>query len=180
MSTRSQIRFIDADNGSVAQVYKHSDGYPEGVLPLLANVRACGRPSPHYNAATFIFAGKLQMGQLNDDERYYDPEQWNDLLNDEDADIFGPRMALSYGVEDPSDGIHGDEEYLYEVETTGHGRDDWLVRIAGRGDFPRWDGLDDLDDGTTAWDVANWTTAGKLRTLLTSETDHDVPYEVHA
>jgi len=181
MSTRSQIRFIDADNNSIAQVYKHSDGYPSGVLPLLARVRACERPSPQYNAATFVFAGKLQMGTLVDDERYYDPDQWGDLLDDDGADMFSPRMALGYGVEDPSSGIHGDEEYLYRVVTTGQssleGEGDWYVEYAGPDDFPRWvDVRDDLDDNTDAFDAATWTASAPLYAHLQME-GLDVPYE---
>ncbi|MDB9247488.1 hypothetical protein PN419_00505 [Halorubrum ezzemoulense] len=176
MSTRSQIRFIDADNGSVAQVYKHSDGYPTGVLPLLAQVRQCARPSPQYNAATFIFAGKLASGNLVDDERYYDPEQWGDLYDD-----MYPRVALGYGVEDPSTGIHGDEEYLYRVITSGQselqGTDDWYVEYAERDDFPRFRDLDDLDDGVTAWDVADFSTKAPLYAHLEME-GLDVPYEL--
>ena len=42
MSTRCQIEFYDGepvDAGEpAARIYKHSDGYPEGILPMLTQV----------------------------------------------------------------------------------------------------------------------------------------------
>lgn len=64
MSTRTQLRFVDADGSMVAQVYNHSDGYPEGIIPSLVelrdNLEAAGWVrGPHYAAAQFIFLRKL-------------------------------------------------------------------------------------------------------------------------
>jgi hypothetical protein len=73
MSTRSQLRFVqrveqaDETAGSadrVAQVYRHSDGYPESVLQDLAQLKALldatrTERGPGYTAATFVFLDKL-------------------------------------------------------------------------------------------------------------------------
>jgi hypothetical protein len=71
MSTRSQLRFvqrIDQDgelNGAdrVAQVYRHSDGYPASVLRDLAHLKNLldatrAERGPAYTAATFVFLDK--------------------------------------------------------------------------------------------------------------------------
>ncbi len=47
MSTRSQLRFVQqsetaeeqSDPGHVAQIYRHSDGYPDSVLRDLAQLK---------------------------------------------------------------------------------------------------------------------------------------------
>ena len=76
MSTRSQLRFVqtieyETEDGQtetterVAQIYRHSDGYPESVLPSLAQLKALQDETgterdPSYVAANYIFLNKLQ------------------------------------------------------------------------------------------------------------------------
>nr|WP_257300937.1 hypothetical protein [Haloarchaeobius sp. FL176] len=54
-----------------------------------------------------------------------------------------PPFLLGHGVENPADGIHGDEEYLYVVELPTRNPFDepaeWKVKVRGHSAFPRWD-----------------------------------------
>jgi len=88
MSTRSQLRFVQRveqsdENGSadrVAQVYRHSDGYPASVLRDLS-----------------------QLKEL------LDATQPADLLEPSNMEhLDQPLFLLGHGVENPADGIHGD------------------------------------------------------------------------
>lgn len=63
MSTRCNIHFVSAKGGDVeANIYRHCDGYPDGVLPDLARFFAAVRAQtsdtrfddPEYLAAKFI------------------------------------------------------------------------------------------------------------------------------
>lgn len=64
MSTRSQLRFVDANGNDVAQLYKHSDGYPSNIVPLLGELRDVldqtgWQRGPGYAASQFILLDKL-------------------------------------------------------------------------------------------------------------------------
>jgi len=173
MSTRTQLRFI-GPHGTTSQVYRHSDGYPNGVIPDLVQLfqvmkeTRTVRDAP-YAAANFVFFGKLQGMRLYyggswEDARDYGPEEIQTtnpyrVLDPEEFEEFRqPHFLMGYGVE-PVGKWHGDEEYLYEVNFEGDGSAN--VRVAGRGDFPRWDELDDLDS-TDPWDEVQWSFAGSL------------------
>lgn len=187
MSTRSQIRFVQErtydgeTHTQTAQVYRHSDGYPSGVLPALAQLKALQDATgtergPSYTAANFIFLNKFQgMGFYADelgDSGVMAAIEERDLSAFEELNQ--PHFLLGYGVEDTG-GIHGDEEYLYVVnigtlERGGamigdgdHTEPTWSVKIAGRGDFPRFGENDDTDD---AFEEANWMFDGTLREAL--------------
>jgi hypothetical protein len=162
MSTRSQLRFVQrveqtgevarsADR--VAQVYRHSDGYPESVLQDLAQLKALldatrAERGPGYTAATFVFLDKLSTVDLyldGDPERTIDATQPADLLEPANmAHLDQPLFLLGHGVENPANGIHGDEEYLYVVELPTRNAFDepteWTVKVSGHSAFPRWDG----------------------------------------
>ena len=164
MSTRSQLRFVqenrhENEDGEtistrrVAQVYRHSDGYPEGVLPTLAQLQALQDETgterdPSYVASNFIFLNKLQgMGLYLDRDGGF-----GGSLSIEDIeavlvknDVSGlstleqPHFLLGYGVEDPESGIHGDEEYLYVVELPKRSPFDdageWTVNVSEHNAF---------------------------------------------
>ena len=190
MSTRSQLRFVQhieyrTDDGEIefgcriAQVYRHSDGYPESVLPALAQLKALQDTTgterdPSYVAANFIFLNKLQgMGfYLNRERGVGGSFSTADLLAAiEDRDVSGlatltqPHFLLGYGVEDPSTGIHGDEEYLYVVALPDRSPIDdtgeWTIKVSEHNGFPRWDGPTD-----EAFDRATWQFEGPLTTAL--------------
>ncbi len=175
MSTRSQLRFrtaSDNDHPSIAQVYRHSDGYPEAVLPAIGRLQALLRAThtergPAYTAAAFIHLEKCRgMGLYLDrgpgreinastPTEVLDPRNWLDLDQ--------PLFLLGYGVENPSDGIHGDEEYLYVVDLPAvdvanpEASPDWTVTVSEHCGFPRWDGPTDR-----AFEEATWAYTGPL------------------
>jgi hypothetical protein len=179
MSTRSQLRFVQrveqtdetADSaGRVAQVYRHSDGYPESVLRDLAQLKALldatrAERGPGYTAATFVFLDKLSTVDLyldGDPERTIDADQPSDLLEPANMEhLDQPLFLLGHGVENPTDGIHGDEEYLYVVElptqTPFDEPAEWTVKVSGHAAFPRWDGPSD-----EAFERASWQFDGSL------------------
>jgi hypothetical protein len=169
MSTRSQLRFVqrieyETEDGEtestrrVAQVYRHSDGYPESVLPSLAQLKALQdetgtKRDPAYVAANYIFLNKLQgMGLYVGREDGFGGSVSSDdgMAAIEESDISGiatleqPHFLLGYGVENPELGIHGDEEYLYVVELPARSSlaepDEWTVKVSTHSGFPRWGG----------------------------------------
>jgi hypothetical protein len=117
MSTRCQIRFIkhDGNETSVAQIYKHSDGYPENIIKELydffdwyySEPMSRSFDEPDYTAANFIYYEKNKIANT-----YKDGSE-----------------KLGYGVE-PVGHIHGDEEYLYEVDLTPEDQDEIKVRFS--------------------------------------------------
>jgi hypothetical protein len=182
MSTRSQLRFVQrADNDGaqdddcVAQVYRHSDGYPGSVLRDLAQLKSLldatrAERGPSYTAAVFVFIDKLSTvglyldGQL---ERTIDATQPADLLDPANMEhLDQPLFLLGHGVENPADGIHGDEEYLYVVDIpTREAFDEpteWTVKISEHAGFPRWGGLTG-----EAFERASWQFQGPLDDALT-------------
>ena len=77
MSTRSQLRFVqrivsETEDGEtestqrIAQVYRHSDGYPESVLPSLAQLKLLQEETgterdPSYVAANYLFRNRVDI-----------------------------------------------------------------------------------------------------------------------
>ncbi|MEM4058432.1 MAG: hypothetical protein QXZ12_06895, partial [Thermoplasmata archaeon] len=115
MSTRCQILFEEiGENHSndkkyctKAQIYRHSDSYPSGVIPDLMRFYKWWQnepmpritPDPSYEAANFIYYMKL--------------ESYKKLLEDGNGRWIGWEK-LGYGVGIPET-IHGDEDYLWMV-----------------------------------------------------------------
>ncbi|MDL0126176.1 hypothetical protein PNQ92_12260 [Halobacterium salinarum] len=184
MSTRSQLRFVqrveqigetDGSADRVAQVYRHSDGYPGSVLRDLTQLKALldatqAERGPGYTAATFVFLDKLSTVGLyldGDPERTINAAQPADLLEPSNMEhLDQPLFLLGHGVEDPADGIHGDEEYLYIVELPTENPFDepteWTVKVSDHSAFPRWDGPTD-----EAFERASWQFHGSLEAALT-------------
>ena len=125
---------------------------------------------PAYTAATFVFLDKLStVGLYLDGEpkRTIDAAQPADLLEPSNMEhLDQPLFLLGYGVENPADGIHGDEKYLYVVELlTTNAVDEpveWTVKVSGHSAFPRWDG-----PTGGAFERANWQFHGSLKDALT-------------
>ncbi|CDK39383.1 hypothetical protein [Halorubrum sp. AJ67] len=181
MSTRCQLRFVrtlDAGRTAdptdpVAQVYTHSDGYPSGVLGRLRELKQLLEATssvrgPSYAAAQYVFLEKLASLPL-----YLDPdrEAGQRLDAHSPADVCQPsRMQhlsqplflLGHGIEDPSSGIHGDEEYLYIVAIPSYDLGQvepptWEVAVSKQCGFPRWDAQTD-----DAFSEATWQFEGSL------------------
>ena len=183
MSTRSQLRFVervessdatDAADDRVVQVYRHSDGYPASVLRDLAQLKDLldathAERGAGYTAATFLFLDKLSTIGLyldGEPERTIDAEQPADLLKPSNMEhLDQPLFLLGHGVENPADGIHGDEEYLYVVELPSQNPFDdpteWTVKVSNHSGFPRWDGPTD-----EAFERATWQFHGPLTDAL--------------
>jgi len=184
MSTRSQLQFVhrdaqsdtsDNDTERVAQVHRHSDGYPASVLRDLVQLKdfldaTRAERGPAYTATAFLFLDKLSTVGLyldGDPERTLDAVQPADLLDPDNMEhLDQPLFLLGHGVENPADGIHGDEEYLYVVElpTTNPFDEpaEWTVKVSGHSAFPRWDGPTD-----EAFERARWQFHGPLDEALT-------------
>jgi hypothetical protein len=185
MSTRSQLRFvqrIDADSAGgpdddcqrIAQVYRHCDGYPAGVLRVLAQLKQLldatrTERGPGYAAAQLLLLDKLGTMELyldDDPERSIRADVPVDLLDPVNMDhLDQPMFLLGHGVENPADGIHGDEEYLYVVElpmrTAFDESGEWTVKVSEHCGFPRWDGPTE-----EAFERANWQFHGPLEHAL--------------
>lgn len=137
-------------------MYRHSDGHPTSVLQdlvrlkeLLDAIRA--EKGPAYTATAFVFLDKLSTVSLYldwDPERTIDAAQPADLLEPSTMEhLDQPLFLLGHGVEDPADGIHGDEEYLYVIELPPWNPfvepAEWMVKLSDHSGFPRWDGPTD-------------------------------------
>ena len=181
MSTRCQLRFVrTCEQGRtadptepVAQVYTHSDGYPACVLRRLQQLKQLLEATtsvrgPAYAAAQYVFLEKLTSLPL-----YLDSSRDADLRIDatSPADVCDPvRMQhlsqplflLGHGIEDPRQGIHGDEAYLYIVAIPPYEIEQveppaWQVAVSEACGFPQWD--DQTDD---AFREATWQFEGSL------------------
>jgi hypothetical protein len=151
MSTRSQIQFVHSEDDwrETVQIYRHSDGYPGGVVPALE--RLCRVQStththrgPSHTAANFIFLCKLEgmrfyVGDGGSRDSIHrndvlEPTAWADELSQ-------PFFLMGYGVEQVGD-IHGDEEYLYVVDVAG---DEWTVKVSEHAAFPTEDAFENAE-----------------------------------
>lgn len=109
MSTRCQIAF----EGSDVKVYKHSDGYPEGVLPLLKKVLPDFAKErgwdPSYLAAhtvaKFIDASRRKLRAFYLRKHKENPNVFK-------KDGWKSSRFLGYGLDTD---YHGDLDYIYTV-----------------------------------------------------------------
>lgn len=170
MSTRCQIRFQNETTETRAQIYRHSDGHPETVLSNLQHLKrliqaARAEHGAAFTAANFIFVDRLwKVERTFRESSEQFPQSVMEILEiDSWADKQpSPSYFRGHSIEDPSQGIHGDEEFLYLVEISEVRSADWKVRVAGSADFPRW-GADDIN---RAFEVAEWKFESSLEDAL--------------
>lgn len=129
MSTRCQIEFVvkwnNKDNKperDYRTVYRHSDGYPEGVIPDLKDFLKwnVGRNTDvEYAAANFIYWSKRKH-----EEKYFKPgdgyetrKKWSDMGG---TNCSG--LHTGFGVCNNKE-IHGDTAYFYRVITSLDNKD---------------------------------------------------------
>ena len=172
MSTRTQILFVKP-NGDAAQVYQHADGYPEGVLPHLAELRDVQNESgthrdAGYTAANYIFAGKMRCARFNvrdpndeyardSDLRTSKPSRALDVS--EYANFDQPASLLGYGISEVGT-LHGDEQYAYKVFINSRDSDDWGVQVGRPSEF-----------GVTGFDDVNWRNSMSLEKAIRTYTE---------
>jgi len=98
MSTRANIKVIDGHSNEL-WFYRHSDGYPEGAMPLIKT-----------------FMEKLASGEIRDN--ISQASGWLIILgHDEYSEISEKydHAKWKVGSIEPTTGEHGDIEYLYEI-----------------------------------------------------------------
>jgi hypothetical protein len=141
----------------------------EHVQDLLQTTAA--QRGASYAAAQFLLVDKLLRIEriFRSHDRLYEqyPASVVELLDIEfwqDTEIT-PSYLLGHSVEDPGCGIHGDEEYLYEIELPS--RDileestEWRVKISEHCGFPRRN-----KKIQRAFELADWQFNGPLSEAL--------------
>jgi hypothetical protein len=113
MSTRAQIQI----EGSDVLIYKHQDGYPEGVLPTLKPFVDSFFQNRGYDPAYFTARCVAAFAASYEKER----AEWRARVERET-----PGLAKSYGLDRPDflslgvdTSVHGDIEYFYHVSKDG-------------------------------------------------------------
>jgi hypothetical protein len=118
MSTRCHILF--RDGGTSLLTYKHFDGYPEGVIPLL---REFWKWYPRTEDLEYLTATWFYYCKRQTEEKFCKPQSeekfknvdWYDAPMATDELNHNHPVVLSYGV--CADGqVHGDTEHFYEVD----------------------------------------------------------------
>ena len=109
MSTRSQIKLKESTDN--IHVYKHSDGYPEGVLPVLVPFVKEFMASRGYDEC-YLLAQVVRRFAVTDylDQKLF--EERHPQLSPHDT----TRDFLGWGLDCEK---HGDIDYLYEIDKTG-------------------------------------------------------------
>ena len=173
MSTHCQLRFVEKDSDRVVQIYRHSDGYPKSVLTKLEHLQellhATGtQRDASYTAAQFLLVDKLwrieRLLRLQDKPFDAYPASVMGLL---DVDAWEetsttPSHLQGHGVEDPSCGIRGNENYLYIItlpaSSSTEKLSEWRIKFSEYGGFPQWND----EETKQAFDRADWHFDGTL------------------
>jgi poly-D-alanine transfer protein DltD len=116
MSTRCQIKV----EGEKVLFYKHSDGYPDGVLPTLEDIVAKFKAARGFFDGAYLLA---RIGQrfMNDSQAHHTAirkawvAQGMKVSTQDDFDVTG------YGYDTV---IHSDIKYLYTVKK------DWTITVS--------------------------------------------------
>ena len=109
MSTRSTIQFHYGN--SKATIYKHFDGYPTNMIPLLQEFLAWNKDrneDPGYAAANFCFWAKFK-------DLIEQAERSINNTAEETLSLFrlGDDCLTGYGV---TNNDHNDEEWFYRID----------------------------------------------------------------
>ena len=114
MSTRCQIGFYRKDEKDLnkweALIYRHSDGYPEGVLPELLPFLKWFDKARGMSDTEYVSARCLQyLCNSYDGMTWEMAEKFTHVKDQISKDFTG---VLGYGI---CNGFHGDIEYFYAV-----------------------------------------------------------------
>jgi hypothetical protein len=112
MSTRSQIKLKNSSDN--IHIYKHWDGYPEDVLPVLVpfvqDFMASRGYDECYMLAQIVRAFAVADHKYNEEQaKKKNPELFS-------GDDKSPYRFLGWGLDLEH---HGDIEYLYEIDENG-------------------------------------------------------------
>ena len=101
MSTRANI--IIKDDCDKLFFYRHSDGYPEGALPVLEKFLGFVKSGSIRNNVGQA-AGWLILLGAQEYEKSFEPNPKDEF------------MGWKSGSIEPTTGIHGDVEYIYTID----------------------------------------------------------------
>ncbi len=121
MSTRANIILKDGDEQLF--FYRHSDGYPEGALPLLEKFLEMVknrnlRDNLSQSAGWLIMLGAIEYNSILpyklQPENYPGQKRYSDLSTVRPPANNGSDWKV--GSIEPTTGIHGDIEWLYTID----------------------------------------------------------------
>lgn len=119
MSTRANIIVTD-ESGAKLWFYRHSDGYPEGAMPLLQKFMGwvrCGAVRDNIQQASgwLIILGAIEYGMIP----AYESEEPGPYRTYGKVETTEKPGDWKCGAIEPTDwGRHGDIEYLYVLNLT--------------------------------------------------------------
>lgn len=117
MSTRCNIKVTD-NYGDVQWFYKHSDGYPEGMLPILNKFmdwvkRGVIRSNVGQASGWLIIIGALEYNTIP--KCKFEKPSFKGATAYGDVESIKDPKDWKYSSVELTTGQHGDIEYLYEV-----------------------------------------------------------------
>lgn len=121
MSTRANI-IIEEDNEKL-YFYRHSDGYPEGAMPLIVKFlegMRSGKIRDNIGQAAgwLILLGAIEYNQMPE----FELEEHENLINHRYGDVASVKFSednfsgWKVGAIEPTTGLHGDIEYKYVID----------------------------------------------------------------
>lgn len=113
MSTRCNIiiKDKDLDDDSFLIFYRHCDGYPEGVAETLGEFLELVKTNRLRDNVEQAAGWLIMLGN----EEY---AKTGETLASIRANTKGTNLKFKVGAYEPSTCIHGDIEYLYEIDLT--------------------------------------------------------------
>ncbi|MFZ8933227.1 MAG: hypothetical protein ACO2ZP_04945 [Bacteriovoracaceae bacterium] len=120
MSTRSQIK-LKKDGGfpeyvdTEIYIYKHSDGYPSGVLPILVPFVEYFHKTRGADNGTYLLAQIVREFAVNDFKESLSRAEIESPDEVKARERF--RKTLGWGIDLAK---HGDIDYLYEIDADGN------------------------------------------------------------
>lgn len=128
MSTRCNVIVTDS-YGAKIMFYRHSDGYPSGVAPTLGEFLNLVKTNRLRENAEQSAGWLVVLGY----EEYSQGAYGNDLAkmraNREGTNMSGWKV----GAYEPASGLHGDIEYLYEIDVSAKTIKGWHHNGSAKG-----------------------------------------------
>lgn len=119
MSTRANVIITD-DWGQKLYFYRHSDGYPEGVMPTLEKFLSLVKEEKIRNNVSQASGWLIIIGAEEYKSHQLKHDSWNGLTEAEEKEWAGKistnPMDWKVGAYEPTTGLHGDIEHLYVID----------------------------------------------------------------